>query len=692
MRLLLEVGTEDLPAAVIAGWPGRLAADFRRLAAARRLDGGRVSAFVTARRLVLLAEALPERQADLVSEISGPPVRVAFRPDGSPSPAGLGYCRAHGIAPTRLQTRQTDKGEQVYYLKKEKGGPARQLLPDLLGELLAGLPCPLPMRWGNGGHAFVRPVTSLLCLLDDRLLPLAFAGVRARRFTLGHPTLAPGRVKVTGIDDYFRSLAAAHVQLDRAARRETLARDVRAAMPPGCTHDQADLEAAVETLEKPAALKSPLALENVNFPDEAVALIIRKLRCLPLYTAAGRIAPEFFIVTDGRRSPEIEAGFRWVVGNRLEDARFFWSEDSRLEPGEHIARQEQAVFQAGVGTMGDYGRALAALAETLGARAGLDEPTRATLARAAGLAKMDLATSTVREFPELAGVAGAGLLAAAGEAEPVCRAVREHARPRFPGDAIPATAAGQILSLADKALALCGLFLAGAEPSGTSDPYGLRRLAGGLLETAWQGDLRLSAAETLAAAFGAWGRAGEARGEAGARAASFLGQRQENILGARGFRHDVVAAALGAAGDSLSAPPRRCAALQDCLADPEGPAALVTLSRVNNIVTQARQKELGAGVFRAENLREAAESALWKAWNGKAPAIDRALADEDFAGALALFRALGPAINLFFDQVLVMAPEETLRDNRLALLARLAATLARIGDISLIKVRARPNG
>lgn len=691
MRFLLEAGTEDLPSSVLDNLSAQLSEAFSRLSAEYRIAGGRVRTFVTVRRLVLLAEDIPDRQADLVTEVSGPPARVAFGPDGAITEAGRGYCRAHGVRPAELKTRRTGDRENVYYLKKQKGSVTRKLLPEIVPRLFAGLSYPLPMRWGSGSGPFIRPLTHLLCLGGDRTVTVEFAGTRSRPFTAGHPTLSPGKIAVKSIDGYFETLEENSVRLDAADRLAVLTGEVRDALPAGADFNPDDLAGLSRALEFPRCRPGDFDLSGIEFPPEAVSLVIRNLKCLPLHEKAGpgRVMPQFMIITDGRINDEIEAGFRRVLENRLEDARFFWEEDRAVSLEERLSLQERVVFQAGVGTMADYTRALTALASWSAAAAGLEPGEAEIVSASAALARLDITTSMVREFPELAGAVAAGLLEKAGHPENVCRAVREHQYPRFPGDRRPETPAGTILSFSDKLLGLCGLFTAGAEATGTSDPYGLRRLAAGLLETAWECGLRLSLAESVAAAFRAWGRPNPEDGEIVGRVVLFLRQRMENMLCARKFRSDLVSAALAAEGDRLGDYPARCRALDRFLSGPGGQDEIITFSRVTNIVAQAAEKGLSGFDFDPRLLQEEAEHNLFRDWRRSRPAIADGMDGGRYEEALASFSRLCPAVNRFFEDVLVMAPEEPVRNNRLAMLESIAAQLRRAGDITKIQARMR---
>lgn len=686
MKLVLEVRVEDMPSAVLENLPGLLSRAAARLLDEARLAPASLEALVTARRIALVADGLPEKQPEREIEVSGPPRRVAFNPDGSLAPAGQGYCRAQGIEPGELLFRVEGKRESVYFLRKEPGRPAAELLPGLLGSLLADLPWPLPMRWGREKTPFIRPVTGILCLLDDRLLPVSFAGRRARAVSRGHPTLSPASFPVGSAADWRPELEARSVILDPAARCAALETAVQA-LAGEAVFDRQALAGLSRSLEYPACAACALDLSGVEYPPEIVASVISNLRCLPLYRPDGTLEPRFVIVAEGQVTPEIERGFLWVLENRMADARFFWAEDRHLSLEDLGGRLGQVVFQAGVGTMADYQEALGRLVVELGRSAGLPPGELGLLPAAAGFAKVDLTTSMVREFPEIAGVYAARLAGLAGVPGPVCRLVREHHLPRFPGDRVPGDRLACVLALADKSLALAGLFLSGAEVTGTSDPYGLRRLAQGVADLAWAGRLRLSLAGVASSALAAWGCADRDRA---ARLAAFLRQRLENTLVGRGVRADIAAAALGAGDDTLGFLIARARAIEGFLARPGGPEALTAFSRVTNIVAQAGEKGVSFGPFRAGLCRPGAEKDFYDAWCLEKPAVVEALEGGNFELALEILARLRGPVDRFFDEVLVMDPDAEVRANRLGLLADIAGRLLGVGDLRKVREPVAP--
>lgn len=685
MEFLLEIGVEDLPAGAIPGFCENLTRSFQNLLEENRLSG-EIEAWVTIRRLVVRAKGLPPKQPDKITEVLGPPASAAFLPNGALTQTGLGYCRAHKINPKELKIKEDGKKKVTYYLKKEKGKTAYRLLREMIPSFLASLSFELPMRWGEGEVAFVRPITSILALLEDKVLPVAFAGIKAKPFTFGHPTLGATVIKVKSPSDYFQVLRKNFVMLNGQERFQRAVEKVNKIKPTGASFSQKVLDQIVQTLEYPQVAKSKIDLKKIPYPKEIAALVIERLKCLPLYDPKGNLLPEFIIITDGQITAEIKKGFHWVLMGRLEDALFFWQEDTRIPVPEHHKKLAKVIFQAGVGTLSDYVRALEAFVDKVASGLKISAEEREELMIAARMAKIDATTSMVREFPEVTGIMAGSLLEKdGGYSRRVCETVKSHHLPRYSGDDLPHERPAQVLSFCDKMMHLCGLFLAGVEPSGSSDPYGLRRLAQGMLEVAWAGNLRLSLNELVSNGLKSWGKED---GGLKKKINDFLYQRLENIFENRGFRPDIVASALYAGNDILTAYPARISALVNFISSPAGTAKVTTFTRITNILVQAREKGIAfsSQEVQPQLFTEEAEKELFRAWNIRAARIENFLEAEQFEKALGELSELDPFINRFFDKVLVMAPDEGLRRNRLALLDKIASVLFLIGDLRRIQI------
>ncbi|GIW70726.1 MAG: glycine--tRNA ligase beta subunit [Planctomycetota bacterium] len=701
--LLLELGVEELPASYLPGAIEQLAADAAARLQAALLAHGEIRASGTPRRLVLAVAELAERQPDRTEEIAGPPAAVAFR-DGKPTPAAEGFARKSGVAVSELVIRDTPRGPYVHAVRRLPGRPARELLPELLRELVLGLRFPKSMRWPQAprGETFARPVRRLLALLGDEALPLEVFGVRAGRQTEGHPILAGRRPIALERADYAAYLALLRqhcVLADRQERREAIAAGLARVLGrhgARLRHPEL-LEELTDMVECPAVLEGRFEERYLELPAAVLqAAMTDHQRYVPVIGQDERVRPVFaFVVDQPEPDPVIVHGNERVLRARLEDAAFYLREDLKRPLAEREAALAGIVFHQRLGTMLDKTRRLERLAGRLAELAGLDEPARAALVRAAALAKADLSTELVGEFPQLHGEIGAEYLARQGEPPAVVAAVREHVLPRFAADAIATSLPGRLLALADRLDNLCGFFAAGLGPTGSTDPFALRRQAQGVVRTLLEGRMVLplaAAVEQAAAGFAELAAApGQAQAgadggpgsETGAQAArrgllppaqaaeevlGFLRERLANQLREQGHRHDLVEAALAGGGALVDFGElvRRLEALAALAAEPDFPALVEVVDRTWRIV---RGEPPPAAAPDPALFQQPEEHALAAALAHARSAFEQRLAAGDLRGAAEAYRAaLARPVHVFFERVFVNVQDARVRANRLALL------------------------
>jgi glycyl-tRNA synthetase beta chain len=683
---LLEVGTEEMPAKVLAEAGQELVRAVETLLAEQRLSHGEVIGYAAPRRLAVLVKQVAERQEDLVQEVRGPSAQAAFDAAGRPTKAAQGFARAHGVKVEELAVR----GGYVYAVKRQAGRPAPAVLAEELPRVLAGLRFPKSMRWGRGSLRFLRPVRWLVALYGSEVVEFSLAGVPSGPLSRGHRFLHPGPVEIPEAGEYRAALARAGVVVDREERRRRVAALVRQAAAevggepmfvPGLLEEVADL------VEHPTAVRGSFAPQHLSLPPEVLTMVMAgHQRFFPVTDRAGRLLPYFVGVRDGGEKglAGVRAGYERVLEARLVDAQFFFREDQKEALATRVERLKDVIFQEHLGSMYDKALRLRYLAGRLSDELGLSSPEREAAERAAWLAKADLVSNMVYEFPELAGIMGGYYARQQGESEAVALAIREHYLPRYSGDALPATPAGTVVSLADKLDTLVGYWSVGVTPSGSEDPYGLRRLAYGLCELLVDKDFRLSWRELLLEAYGQYEAAGRARlsfAEVEEGLKAFVGQRLANMLEERGIRYDVVNAALGAGWDRMAQAARRAQALQDLVGRPELEALVTLYTRARNL---ARSGSPGSPV-NPDRLREPAEAALYRALASVRHEAARCLAKEDYRGALLALAGLERPLAEFFDRVLVMAEDPELRANRLALLSLIVRAVEEIADLSQIR-------
>ncbi len=684
-ELIFEIGAEEIPSSPLYAAIGQLKADTEAALAAARLGFGVVDVFGSPRRLVVRVTDLAEQQADHTERVKGPAIKAAFDAEGDPTRAAEGFARSKGVDVAALERVEDEAGAYVYAVIDEPGRPAADVLPALLGGLVAGIDWPKSMRWGSGETRFSRPVRWLLALFGDEVVPVGFAGLAAGRTTFGHRFLAPGPVEVASAAEYAAAVAGALVTFDHAERaavaREGIdaaaaAHGARAVVP------EKVFAEVVNLVEHPTVGVGRFDEEFLEVPREVLETAMQShQRYFPLEDADGRLLPAFVVVHNGDpgRTEAIVAGHERVIRARLADAAFFYAEDLARPFASYVDDLERIVFQEKLGTLGAKVARIEALTARLASLAGVDEARTAEAVRAAHLCKADLVTHVVIEFPSLQGVMGRYYAAAAGEPAGVAEAIPAHYQPRFAGDALPATVPGRLVSVADKLDTMCGIFAAGMAPTGSADPYALRRGALGILGIVLDG-LDLTLADAIDAALDGYADSDAVafdRAETAAAVSAFVTGRFEGVLRDRGHAYDTVAAVLAVAADDPADALARCEALTAMRAESDVMEDLsVAFTRAKNLA----RPELGIDADPA--LMTAEETALAAALATAGETAAGALADADYPALLATLASLRAPIDAFFDSVLVMDPDERLRDNRLRLLNRFVSLFERFADFS----------
>jgi len=641
--------------------------------------------YSTPRRLAVAVGGLAEGQERQIVTVTGPPKKAAFDAQGMPTRAAEGFARAQGVSVDRLQVILTERGEYLAVEREEGGHPAAAVLPAVLDRLVASLPFAKQMRWGLGDARFSRPVRWVVALLDEVVLPLAVTGVPSGRVTYGHRFLAPAAITLAAPGEYLSRLQSARVLADVDTRREEIRREIAAA---AARHgfrpvvDEATLEAVVHMVESPMAVVGSFAKAFLDLPREVVETPIRRhQRCFTAETPDGRLAPFFVAISNmpGCDPGEIRRGNERVIGARLADADFYFREDLKSSPEDRLPLLATMVFQERLGSLLEKTERVAALCGYLVPSTAA--AVRDAVVRAGRLSKTDLASGMVREFPELQGIIGETYALRAGEAPRVARAIREQYLPRGAEDELPASSEGRILAIADKIDTVVGCLGVGLVPTGSQDPYGLRRQAQGVVQIALHGDLSLSLGGLVERALDLLaGRLTESREATRERSMEFLRARLATVMAARGFRADVTEAVLSRGFDDPGRAVRRAHALTRMMGRPDWEALAIGFKRAINILPERPIAPPNPGRF-----VDAAERQLHDAIAASRPRVAAALDRDDYEEALSELARLRPAVDRFFEAVMVMDSDLDLRENRLGLLRGLAELVLPIADLRKIQ-------
>jgi len=710
-RLVFEIGAEELPPS--AAWDGTR--QLRDLAGPAledaRIDTGAVRVYSTPRRLVLIIEDVALRRRDLVREVRGPAVRAAFAADGTPTAAAAGFARAQGVEAASLERRTTPQGEYVYAVRRDAGGESGAALAELLSALAGRLSFPRAMRWGAGTARFSRPVRWIVALLGDEVIPCAFAGVAAGRETAGHRTLHPGRVPVPSAEQYETALRTARVMLDPEGRRRRIAAGVRRAARTAGGRPILDadlLEETVQLVEWPTVFAGRFDAGFLALPREILITVMQHhQKYFAVEDAHRTLLAAFVALRNGgtRGLDGVREGNEWVLRARLTDARFFFEEDRKQPLAARVPLLEGVTFLEPLGTMAAKTTRLVALAGRLSAALGDDAATAQALARAALLAKADLVTQVVRELPELQGVVGGLYARLDGEPEAVAAAIPEQYLPR--GGVPPRTPVGARLALVDHVDTLAGALSAGLVPSGSQDPFGLRRAANAIVAILLDRHWPIGLADLVGAALDGYGvQDGAIRARVLDAVLDLVRQRLRAALIDEGISYDTVDAALAAGHHEIEAgvgvPPdaaARARALWAFRRTPAFPETYTALDRAARIVPAGFEADVREDMLDAPAERQLLDAiqkvAAPSAGDGQRPGP--AAAPEDLVAyyerSLRRLASLARPVDQFFADVLVMAEDEAVRRNRLGLLARVVRLVRPIADLSRLVVgEARPAG
>lgn len=680
--LAFEIGTEELPAFDLHAATLKLGGLMEEALSGARISFEEVSVFTTPRRLITIVSGLPESTEESVEEFRGPSVKIAFDDEGNPTKAALGFARGKGVDASALERRDENGTEYVWAVKRTPAQATADLLPAILTGLITAIPWPKTQRWGSRHEQFSRPVRWLVALLDDEVVPVEFAGLASGRTTRGHRFLAPGPHEVANAADLIGILRGAKVVPSEEEREASIRAQVAeiekktglVAELPAKT-----MEEVVNLTEFPTVMVGAFDELFLAVPKEiTVDAMLMHQRYFPLFNADGTLSNKFLITSNG--DPAFEAnivdGNQRVVAARLYDAKFFYDEDLRRPLEDYVERLDTVVFQEQLGTVRAKTARVEKLAEHLSADAALCAQDAADAARAAHLCKADLVTGAVVEFTSVQGIMGS-YYAAAGETDQVARAIADHYRPRFAGDELPASTVGKVVAMADKLDTICGLFAVDQGPTGSSDPFALRRAALGIIAILEDG-LPVSLMGAIDRALDSYESEGLSFDRAAVRAAviEFFVTRTRVMLRDSGCESDAIDAVLAAGVAEPAEILRRVRSLEDARNNaPDTFNDLATAyARANNL----RDASLGTEVD--EGLINEVEHALFCAVVQAEGRVARALEADDYQAALSELAGLRKPVDMFFERIMVMDEDQKLRENRLRLLNRFVGVFQGVAD------------
>ena len=704
---LLEIGCEEIPARMIDAAQSELTVRVGELLEreALGLPAGVSAPVTTPRRLSVMA-TIADHQMDITGQVTGPAVNVAFK-DGQPTPAAHAFARKAGVEVSQLQKVATPKGEYLAAKITRKGRRATEILAESLAKEISSIHWPKNMYWHKPSERFVRPVRWLVAMLDSEVIPLAFAGIQAGNQSQGHRSLAGGWVPVPNAAAYVEQLRAAKV-LGRVEREQQIrkALDAAARTIPGARwrEDKGLLETVVNLTEFPFAVLGNFDREFLELPEEVLVTVMRDhQKYFAIEDTNGKLFPHFLAVlnTDGDPKGIIRHGHERVLRARFNDARFFWQTDQKHPLRERVQWLKHVTFQKDLGSYYEKTKRVQRLCSWLSEiiRQGGRQIRPGVIHKAALLAKADLTTELVKEFTELQGIVG-GLYArvqqldrdmADGTRRAIADAIYDHHKPQSMEDSAPRTVEGAVLAIADKADSIAGMFALGLQPTGSKDPFALRRQANGIVKTIAEHKLALSLSQLFTDAREAYRNSGaekkfSAKVDFAGAVRDFFRERLEFYLrDVLGYKYDVVNAVLAAGSDDVVDAVARARAVAKVRASADFESISVAFKRIKNILRQASETgKRAASAIECVAFQEPSERDLASLIPQVAKRVDELRGKHEYEAALVEISKLRPAVDLFFDKVMVMVDDERVRANRLALLQALLENFSTIADFSEI--------
>lgn len=683
--LLFEIGLEEVPARFLRAAMEQLEERMVKWLEQSRIAYGEVHSYATPRRLAVLVKSVAEKQEDVQEEVKGPSRKIALDENGNWSKAALGFARGQGVDPEQFTFKELNGVEYIYVTKSSNGVETSALLSEALLGILSSMTFPKHMRWGSYEYKFIRPIRWITALFGTDVIDLEVTGVKSGNVTRGHRFLGTEAV-VPEAGAYQEVLRGQHVIVDVKEREGMILEQIESlAAEKNWTIAVKDdlLEEVLFLVETPTVLFGTFDPSFLNIPQEVLITSMREhQRYFPVLDGQGQLLPFFVTVRNGdKRSLDVIAkGNEKVLRARLSDAKFFYEEDQKLEIKDTLSKLESIVFHEEIGTVGDKVRRIRRIADQIGEALQISGTDSESVSRAADICKFDLVTQMVYEFPELQGVMGEDYARKAGEREDVAKAVFEHYQPRSASDDVPSSLVGSIVSIADKIDTIVGCFSIGIIPTGSQDPYALRRQSQGIVQILLAKQMPLTLSQLFDIALGVHAelrsldrQPDDIRKDL----AEFFGLRVKKLL-SETLRYDVVDAVISAGFDDvISVVSRGEALMQAVHSGDDFKTTVESFNRVSNLAAKAEKAEVQEQLFVEE-----AESNLFRAWQSITADYHAALSERDGAKALALLADIKEAVTKFFDSVMVMAEDERVRANRLGLLASIDRDLKQFADFN----------
>lgn len=688
--LVFEIGTEEIPAKFMNRTLAQLKEIAEKALLENRIGYKSLETYGTPRRLVLYVKDMAEKQEDLETEVKGPSKKAAYDSDNNPTKALLGFVKGNGLDLKDIYIKELSGAEYIYGRKHLKGMDTKEVLKTLLPDILTSISFPKSMKWGNKSFRFARPVRWLMPIFGDELVEFDKDGITCSKYTKGHRVLSEGEIEIKNASEYFAKLREAYVIVDQNERREIIKRqceEIAKEKKGNIIHDDDLLEEIVYLVEYPTALLGNFEDDYLKLPKEVIITPMKEhQRYFPIEDENGNLMNNFIAIRNGDDSyiDIVRQGNEKVLRARLADAKFFYEEDKKVSLDQCVEKLKHVVFQETLGTIYDKTMNIMNNSNYLAKELGLDESQKNMLNRAAYLSKADLVTNMVKEFDELQGIMGREYALVQGEGPEVAKAIEEHYMPRNAGDNMPGSLLGAIVGIADRIDTISGCFSIGIQPTGSQDPYALRRQAISIINIILDKKIHLDIkklAEKAITPFVEKRIIKEEPSKVIDDIIEFFKQRLRNVLLDKNYEYDVIDSVLNVGLTDIEDAMLRVKELSEWKKQEDFLAIASSFNRVSNLASKAETMEIDSNL-----LAEQAEKELYDSYMNVRNIFNEAMDRKEYHDALKALMLMKKPIDNFFDNTMVMVEDQSIRRNRLAMLKTIENMMMRFADLSLIVV------
>jgi len=688
--LVFEIGTEEIPAKFMNRTLAQLKEIAEKALLENRIGFKSLETYGTPRRLVLYVRDMAEKQEDLETEVKGPSKKAAYDSDNNPTKALLGFVKGNGLDLKDIYIKELSGAEYIYGRKHLKGMDTKEVLKTLLPDILTSISFPKSMKWGNKSFRFARPVRWLMPIFGDELVEFDKDGITCSIYTKGHRVLSEGEIEIKNASEYFDKLREAYVIVDQNERREIIKRqceEIAKEKKGNIIHDDDLLEEIVYLVEYPTALLGNFEDDYLKLPKEVIITPMKEhQRYFPIEDENGNLMNNFIAIRNGDDSyiDIVRQGNEKVLRARLADAKFFYEEDKKVSLDQCVEKLKHVVFQETLGTIYDKTMNIMNNSNYLAEELGLDESQKNMLNRASYLAKADLVTNMVKEFDELQGIMGREYALVQGEKPEVAKAIEEHYMPRNAGDNMPGSLLGAIVGIADRIDTISGCFSIGIQPTGSQDPYALRRQAISIINIILDKKIHLDVrklAEKAITPFVEKRIIKEEPSKVIDDIIEFFKQRLRNVLLDKNYEYDVIDSVLNVGLTDIEDAMLRVKELSEWKKQEDFLAIASSFNRVSNLASKAETMEIDSNI-----LSEQAEKELYDSYMNVRNMFNEAMDRKEYHNALKALILMKKPIDNFFDNTMVMVEDQSIRRNRLAMLKTIENMMMRFADLSLIVV------